>query len=105
VDGTTTRTRFDRRDTAVDLVQRCLRALEASEARGGPSVDQHVDDLRRALARRRVTHAGARSRQVAAALRSGGDVGVAGPLLLHDLRGVERALTHTLRVGALTTAT
>jgi hypothetical protein len=87
----------------------CALQLRAIAHRGGPSPEEHVEELRRMLVRREGARAGlARRRQIRHAITAAvdGRPGAIAPgerqALVRDLRELERALAPAARVGTRT---
>jgi hypothetical protein len=87
----------------------CALQLRAIAHRGGPSPEEHVEELRRMLVRREGRRAGlARRRQIRHAITAAvnGRPGAITPgerqALVRDLRELERALAPAARVGTRT---
>jgi hypothetical protein len=86
------------------LAASCSRRLALVAARGGPSPDEHLDELRRLLVRREGRRVGlTRRRQLRHALeaartgRPGAIAAVDRHALVRDLRELDRALTSVTR--------
>jgi hypothetical protein len=92
---------------AAVLAVSCALHLRAIAHRGGPSPEDHVEQLRRMLVRREGRRAGlARRRQIRHAVRAAA-TGRPGAILpgerqplVRDLRALERALSPAARVGS-----
>lgn len=90
-----------------DLAMACHQTLSRLAASGGPSLDTHLDDLRRWLTRRS-PRGGERARRAVASVRAGRvEVGPerigdrrAFAALAADLRAIDRALQSAHRVHA-----
>jgi hypothetical protein len=88
------------------LAAACRDTLTRLAASGGPSVDAHLEDLRRWLTRRR-PRSGARARRAVATIRDGRFVAPPGEAtdpraiaaLAADLRAIDRALHTAHRVS------
>lgn len=88
------------------LAAACRDSLLRLAASGGPSVDAHLEELRRWLTRRR-PRSGARARRAVATIRDGRFVAPPGettdPLVIAalaaDLRAIDRALHTAHRMG------
>jgi hypothetical protein len=91
---------------AAVLAVSCALHLRAIADRGGPSAEEHVEQLRRMLVRREGRRAGlARRRQIRHAVRAAA-TGRPGAILpgerqplVRDLRALDRALSPAARVG------
>ncbi len=102
---------FDARRTEVceadAIAGRCRELLAAIAAQGGPAPDEHLEQVRRLLARRgHPLDRARRSRLASALLAAAGGPGTPGRSerelrsLVRDLRAVERVLREVARIGA-----